>query len=105
MAPLHNFCASSHLLTCNQRLKKAQELKCTIFPLPQISSGKLSHLRNAALSEIVWALACWQYTPGKKWLREYFRVTMPKLTDFKPMHLANTILALKKLNCKVGEFC
>ena len=30
------------------------------------------------------------------------RVTMPKLADFKPVHLANTILALKKLNCKVG---
>lgn len=71
------------------------------FGCLQISSGKLSHLRNSALSEIVWALACWQYTPGKEWLREYFRVTMPKLAEFKPTHLANTILALKKLNCKV----
>ena len=27
----------------------------------------------------------------------------PQLAEFKPMHLANTILALKKLNCKVRE--
>jgi hypothetical protein len=68
----------------------------------EASIVKLQHLRFRGLTELVWALACWGYTPTKEWLREYFRVTHAKLHEFRPQHLANAILALKKLGCKVS---
>ena len=69
----------------------------------QISIVKLRHLRVRALAEVLWALACWGYTPTAEWMREYFSVTHVQLEHgFRTQHLANTVLALKKLGCKVG---
>jgi hypothetical protein len=67
----------------------------------EVSVVKLRHMRFRALSELVWALACWGYTPTAEWLAEYYRVTRPQLAGFKPAHLANSITALKKLGAKV----
>lgn len=43
-----------------------------------------------------------QHTPPRSvWPQEYFATTQPKLREYKPCHLANSMLALKKLGCKV----
>lgn len=34
-------------------------------------------------------------------MAEYYRATLVKLPEYRPHHLANSILALKKLGCKV----
>jgi len=68
----------------------------------EVSRVKLRHLRFRALSELIWALSCWGYTPSSEWLHEYYRVTLPKLKDdYKCHHLANSVLALKKLGAQV----
>lgn len=39
------------------------------FPTRQVSADKLALLKVRALSELIWALACWGYTPTQEWLK------------------------------------
>lgn len=65
----------------------------------EVSAPKLPHLRHRALTELVWALACWDARPSARWLAAYFAASSRRQADYRPSHIADTLTALAKLGC------
>ena len=68
-----------------------------------MSIPKLKHLKIRALTELVWALACWDTRPSPEWMAAFFTASHAKLEDARPQHMACMLNAAAKLEITVPE--
>lgn len=68
-----------------------------------VSIPKLKHLKIRALTELVWALACWDTRPSPEWMAAFFTASHARLEDARPQHMACMLNAAAKLEITVPE--